>query len=123
MTNETSLNNDQPHSKAFLGYLLFTAVLSGGLVMVIEVLGSRVVGPFFGVSLFVWTSLITVTLLALAGGYVIGGMISDRFKKPAYLFGIILVAGLLVLLIPVIKGLVLKACIHWDCVAAPLSAR
>ena len=100
----------QEHSKAFLGYLLFTAVLSGALVMVIEVLGSRVVGPFFGVSLFVWTSLITVTLLALAGGYALGGMISDKYQKPAILFGIILLAGILTLFIPVLKGPVLKAC-------------
>ncbi len=112
MTNKpvSDLNNNQPHTKAFFIYLLFTAAFSGGLIMVVEVLGSRVVGPFFGVSLFVWTSLITVTLLALACGYAIGGIISDHFKTPAYLFGIILVAGLLVLLIPIIKGDVLKAC-------------
>ncbi len=55
-------------SKAFIMYLGVTAVVSGALVMVIEVLGSRVIGPFFGVSLFVWTSLITVTLEALALG-------------------------------------------------------
>lgn len=101
----------ESHPRAFLIYLLFTAVLSGALVMVIEVLGSRVVGPFFGVSLFVWTSLITVTLLALAGGYAIGGMLSDRFQRPDYLFGIVLLAGLLVLLIPILKGPVLKACL------------
>ena len=41
-------------------------MLCGALVMVVEVMGSRVIGPFYGVSLFVWTSLITVTLLALA---------------------------------------------------------
>ena len=79
--------------------------------MVIEVMGSRVIGPFFGVSLFVWTSLITVTLLALAGGYALGGIFSDRFQLPAYLFGIILIAGVLTLLVPVIKGPVLKACV------------
>jgi hypothetical protein len=53
-------------SPVFLFFLVVTSVLCGGLVMVIEVLGSKVVGPFFGVSLFVWTSLITVTLVALA---------------------------------------------------------
>jgi len=79
--------------------------------MVIEVLGSRVVGPFFGVSLFVWTSLITVTLLALAGGYAIGGMMADRFQRPSYLFGIILLAGVLTLFIPILKGPILKACL------------
>jgi spermidine synthase len=102
---------DEANSKAFLIYLLFTATLSGALIMVIEVLGSRVIGPFFGVSLFVWTSLITVTLLALAGGYAIGGMLSDCFQRPYYLFGIILLAGVLALFIPILKGPVLKACL------------
>lgn len=96
--------------RLLLIYLVITALISGALVMVIEVLGSRVIGPFFGVSLFVWTSLITVTLLALAGGYAIGGVLSDQWQKPAYLFGIILLAGLLTLLIPVVKGPLLKAC-------------
>lgn len=103
-------SQQRPHSRAFLIYLLLTAVVSGALVMVIEVLGSRVVGPFFGVSLFVWTSLITVTLLALAAGYVIGGMLSDHFRHATLLFGIILLAGLLTLLVPLLKGPVLKAC-------------
>jgi spermidine synthase len=100
----------QHKSKLFLPYLLFTAVLCGALIMVIEVMGSRVIGPFFGVGLFVWTSLITVTLLALAGGYALGGHFSDRFQRPIYLFGIILIAGVLTLLVPVIKGPVLKVC-------------
>lgn len=60
------------HSRGFIAYLVVTAALCGALVMVIEVLGSRVIGPFFGVSLFVWTSLITVTMVALAAGYAIG---------------------------------------------------
>ena len=104
------MNSEHRSSRAFLFYLLFTAVFSGALVMVIEVMGSRVVGPFFGVSLFVWTSLITVTLLALAVGYALGGMISDRSKQPALiLFSILLLAGLLALLVPVLKGPILKA--------------
>jgi len=102
---------DTGSSKWFVAYLMFTAVICGALVMVVEVLGSRVIGPFFGVSLFVWTSLISVTLIALAAGYGIGGVLSDRWAKPAYLFGIILAAGFLVLLIPLLKGPVLKACL------------
>jgi spermidine synthase len=106
-TEETA----SPHSLAFVLFLCFTAALCGALVMVIEILGSRVVGPFFGVSLFVWTSLITVALVALALGYATGGMVSDRRGSPDYLYGIILVAGLLVLLVPPLKGMVLKACL------------
>ncbi len=97
-------------SRAVLAYLVLTTVICGALVMVVEVLGSRVIGPFFGVSLFVWTSLITVTLLALAGGYAVGGAIADRRSSPDYLYGLVLAAGLLVFLIPYVKGPVLKLC-------------
>jgi spermidine synthase len=102
-----------PSSRPFLYYLVATAMICGALVMVIEILGSRVIGPFFGASLFVWTSLITVTLVALAAGYAAGGIVSDRKPSPAYLYGIILLAGVLTLLIPVLKAPVLKATVSW----------
>ncbi len=96
------------HSKGFIAYLIATAAVCGALVMVIEVLGSRVIGPFFGVSLFVWTSLITVTMVALAAGYAIGGHLSDRKSSPDWLYGIIMVSGVLVILIPALKGPLLQ---------------
>ena len=79
--------------------------------MVIEVLGSRVIGPFFGVSLFIWTSLIAVTLISLALGYGLGGIMADKRGTPEVLFAIIIVAGILVLLIPVAKAPILKLCV------------
>ncbi len=91
-------------------YLIFTATICGALVMVIEVLGSRVIGPFFGVSLFVWTSLITVTMIALAAGYGLGGIVADRKGTPDYLYGIIMASGASVLLIPPLKNFVLQLC-------------
>jgi spermidine synthase len=94
----------------------------GALVMVIEVLGSRVLGPFFGVSLFVWTSLITVTLVALAFGYAVGGVLSDRKSDPGYLYGIILAAGICVLLTPHLKASVLKACLSLGLRAGSLAS-
>lgn len=106
---KTEQNASQDRS--FLYLLVATAIICGALIMVIEVLGSRVLGPLYGVSLFVWTSLITVTLVALAAGYAAGGVLSDRKSSPDYLYGIILAAGLLVLLIPLVKGAVLKMCL------------
>ena len=99
------------HSKGFISFLIVTAALCGALVMVVEVLGSRVIGPFFGVSLFVWTSLITVTMVALAAGYAIGGHFSDRRSSPDWLYGIIMVSGVLVVLIPALKGPILQMCL------------
>lgn len=46
-----------------------TVCICGAAVMEVEVLGTRIVSPWFGVSLFVWTGLITVTLLSLSAGY------------------------------------------------------
>lgn len=89
-----------PTSDRFLPYLLLTAILCGGLIMVIEVLGSRIIGPFFGVSLFVWTSLIAVTLIALATGYAVGGLLADRYPSADALYSIIITAALFTLLIP-----------------------
>jgi spermidine synthase len=94
---------------ALLAYLLFTTTITGGLVMVVEVLGSRVIGPFFGVSLFVWTALITVALMALAVGYAVGGLWADRHPQPGRLYALILAAGVLVALVPWLKPWVIQA--------------
>lgn len=89
-------------------YLVFNAFVSGAVVMVIELLGSRIIGPPFGVSLFVWTSLITVTLVSLALGYWLGGRLADSKNSHSSLFGVIMAAGLWVALIPLAKGMVIE---------------
>lgn len=94
-------------------YLGLTAFIGGAVVMIIELLGTRIIGPFFGVSLFVWTSLITVTLLALAAGYWAGGALSDWRNDFSALYTLILLAGFSLLLIPLFKGWVLKNIISW----------
>lgn len=90
--------------------LLFaTAGITGALVMVVEILGARIIGPFFGVSLFVWTALISVTLLALAVGYAYGGRFADRAPDAARLYLLIAAAGAWLVVLPFFKGLVLEA--------------
>lgn len=79
------------------------------MVMVIELLGSRIIGPPFGVSLFIWTSLITVALVSLALGYWFGGALADRKTSHGALFAVIFLAGVFVLLIPLTKGFIISA--------------
>ena len=50
----------------------------GAAVMVIELAGARVLAPFAGTSLYVWTSLVGVVLAGLSVGYWWGGMLADR---------------------------------------------
>ena len=107
----TKDTNQCARSRWMLGYLMLTAMVCGALVMVVEVLGSRVIGPFFGVSLFIWTSLISVTLISLSLGYAIGGYLADRRATAEFLFGIILLAGIAVIIIPYVKSPVLQFCV------------
>ena len=89
-------------------WLYCTVFLTGAAVMVIELLGTRLIAPFYGASLYVWTSVISVTLIALALGYFVGGRWADRSRK-AGLALIIALAGLLTLLIPWLTAPVLLA--------------
>src|SRR5437763_6707496 len=59
-------------------FLLITAPATGAVVMALEILGSRVLAPVFGNSLFVWGALIGVILAALSSGYALGGWLADR---------------------------------------------
>jgi hypothetical protein len=49
---------------------------SGFLVMGIELLGGRLLAPYFGSSIYVWGAIITVFMLALSLGYLWGGYAS-----------------------------------------------
>lgn len=79
--------------------LFATVFLTGASVMVIELLGTRMIAPFYGTSLYVWSSLISVTMIALAFGYFTGGRLADS-SKPVGLAVVIALAALLTLLIP-----------------------
>jgi spermidine synthase len=90
---------------------LFAVVsLSGASVLVLEILGSRVLGPYYGVSLFLWSTLIAVTLAALACGYALGGRWAMRNPSGARLSLALAVAGLWVLAVPWLRGPVANAC-------------
>lgn len=89
--------------------VLAAAVLCGAAVMEVEILGARVVGPWYGVSLFVWTALITVTLLSLAAGYYLGGRLADRRGSVPVLGLLVGAAGLFLLLVPLARVPVLRS--------------
>ncbi len=56
--------------------------LTGAAVMALEILGSRILAPYLGTSIIVWTSLIGVVMASLSLGYFFGGKLAD--KKPKY---------------------------------------
>ena len=56
--------------------VLSLAFISGFIIMSIELLGGRILAPYFGSSIYVWGSIITVFMLSLSIGYLIGGRLS-----------------------------------------------
>lgn len=54
------------------------AFVSGFCIMTVEMLGARIMSPYFGGSQYVWGSIITIFMLALAMGYLLGGRLSAR---------------------------------------------
>ena len=80
--------------------LKLVVVVSGAVLMALEITGSRVLATHFGSSIYVWGAIIGIFLAALAGGYYSGGIIADR-KPTFFLLNVILLAaGCWLLVIP-----------------------
>jgi hypothetical protein len=72
----TNKNNKMQQWQNPLIYLL--AFSSGFCIMGIELLGGRILAPFFGSSVHIWGSIITVFMLSLSFGYLAGGKLSTK---------------------------------------------
>ncbi len=64
--------------------------VSGAVLMGLEIVGSRLLAPYFGNSVFVWGSLISLFLIALSAGYYAGGRVADRHPSQALLNSILI---------------------------------
>lgn len=76
------------------------AFIAGFIIMAIELLGGRILAPYFGSSIYVWGSIITVFMLSLSIGYLCGGKLSlhnPNLKTYGSFF-----AGAALLLLPLI---------------------
>lgn len=78
----------------------FIVFICGAVVMSFEILGSRVLAPNFGSSVFVWGSLISVFLAGLSSGYYLGGRLADISPSAGKLGFIIVVSGLFFITFP-----------------------
>ncbi len=68
--------------------------------MALEIVGSRVLAPSFGNSIFVWGSLISVVLAALSAGYYWGGKLADRDPSFARLLLLVAIPGVMIAALP-----------------------
>src|SRR5690242_2394438 len=94
MTKTAQSDNTNGITPALRRFLFVTAAVTGGAIMVVEILGAKMLSPYVGTSHFVWTAQIAVTLVALALGYYVGGWIVDRSPRVTSLYWAILLAAL-----------------------------
>lgn len=81
--------------KRFPGIIIFAA---GFVTMAFELAGSRVLGPYLGTSVIVWTSLIGIIFGSLSLGYWLGGRLSIKKTNLRVLALILSVSAFFILL-------------------------
>lgn len=104
-------HDDQRRGLTMTNVLVF---VSGAILMSLEIVGSRVLAPFFGNSIYVWGSLIGVFLGALSLGYYLGGLAADRRPRLSFLASWLAVAGLITFAVPNLSGSVGAALMRLD---------
>jgi len=80
----------------------------GMALMSLEVIGGAEIAPFFGSSVFVWGSVMTVFLGALAVGYRLGGRLADRRPTVMALSTVVVAAGITMMAVPLFAPMVCK---------------
>jgi spermidine synthase len=76
----------------------------GAAVMATELCGTKLIAPYFGSSLYVWSSVIAITLGSLAAGYFFGGKLSLKENKKSILTSILVLASLYMGCMPLVSG-------------------
>ena len=89
--------------------------LEGGAVMAVELIGAKLLAPYFGTSLYVWAAVLGVTLGGLTLGYFTGGLLSRRYSgRVAVLYRVLVLAGAFTAVMPVTSGWIMETTIDWE---------
>lgn len=100
---------------------VFLSFLLGIFSMGFQLLGSRMLSPWFGSSIIVWAFIISAFLAGFSLGSVLGGLLA-RWRNPARFRGVALVAGIAVAGFA-INALFARGFLSWlDALGVPLTA-
>ncbi|OGH11830.1 MAG: hypothetical protein A2857_03995 [Candidatus Levybacteria bacterium RIFCSPHIGHO2_01_FULL_36_15] len=74
-------------------FLSFVVFVTGACVLIIEVVATRILSPYFGNTIYTVSSVISIILLGLSMGYYLGGRFADTHPSKKWFYAIILVSG------------------------------
>jgi len=86
-------------------YILFVGFVSGFSIMVLELSAVRLLGPYFGTSIAIWTNIIAIILVCLSLGSYLGGRIAEK-KDDTILPKILIIGGFFIAIIPIISSII-----------------
>ena len=86
-------------------HLFVVLLVEGAALMAVELMGAKLVAPFYGGSLYVWTIVLAITVLGLTVGYYAGGRLSRNRPSETKLFTVLGISALLVLVLPLTASL------------------
>lgn len=84
--------------------LLILSFVEGAVVMSVELCSARMLTPYYGVSMFVWASVLTITLLGLALGYFLGGYYSKKSLALKVLLYVLFVGAFFLSIMPFVAS-------------------
>jgi len=89
-----------PEAQSIKNSFYLYAALEGGTVMAVELLAARMLAPYFGGSLYVWVTVIGITLVSLALGYYAGGRVAGKQTNIRTIYWVLLIASGFLMLMP-----------------------
>lgn len=92
------------NARAIHALLAVICFFAGAAVMVIEISANRLLAPHFGNSIYTWTALIGVVLVAISAGAWLGGVMADKFGRFDLLGWLLAGAAVLTMLIPALNA-------------------
>lgn len=97
-----------------------TVLTCGAVLMALEIVGAKLLAPYYGDTVYIWGSVIGIFLLSLSLGYYLGGKLADK-KPEEYILSIILViTGVSIFIIPFIYQPIINAFSGLSRIIAPL---
>lgn len=98
-------------------FIYCTAFITGMCVMAMEISSSRLIAPYFGSSLFVWSNIIGVVLISLAFGYWLGGKLTTQKNGFIIFLSLLFIAGIFFFLTPFLMPIIGKIFIQKNNIA------
>jgi predicted membrane-bound spermidine synthase len=89
--------------------LLMVVLVEGGSLMGVELAGAKLITPYYGSSIYVWSAVLGTTLGGLALGYLLGGRLAQGDNALRWLRRALLAAALVCALLPWSSAWILEA--------------